>query len=379
MKVARIATVPFSLYSYRFHFEGLEKKNIKITLISSNNHHYHLLNDIKVSQIKPINIEREIHILKDIISVIKLYFDFKFNDYDIIHSSTPKAGLLVAIAGKLAGKKIVLHTFTGQRWDTLTGLKRKILIWCDKLICFLNKAVYADSPSQVEYLIQNKIVTSEKIKCLGQGSYAGILIEKFKPISLQDKIERRNFLKIPNDAFVISFVGRVVKDKGVVELSFAFKNLLDKYKNIYLMIIGPEEKNSDPIPCDVENFLYNCNNVSMIGYVTNPEYFIGASDLICLPSHREGFGSVILEAAAMGIPSVATNIKGVKDAIIPNETGRLFDCANIEQLTSNLEFFILHQEKVKEYGDKAKTRATKYYSSDKLIELVSDEYRSLLK
>lgn len=379
MKIARIGSVPFSLLPYSFHFEELQSLGAQITIITSPDENFHLLKSLKITDVVGINIEREINIFKDILTLINLYLYFRKNQFDIIHSSTPKAGLLVAIAAKLAKCRIVIHTFTGQRWDTLTGIKKYILIYCDKLICTLNTKLFADSPSQVEFLIKHNLVHPKKISCLGKGSYAGILINKFKPLNEDEKYHRKLQLGFSNDSIIISFIGRIVKDKGIIELINAFKKLIDLYPNLHLLIVGPIEQGLDPIPGETLKFIKESKNIYLTGYVTNPDFYLGVSDIFCLPSHREGFGTVIIEAASMKIPSIGTNIKGIKDAIENNNTGLLFELNNVEDLAKKLEILIVNVEFRTKLGLHAYHRTVEHFDSKIISRNLFNEYLKLTR
>lgn len=326
-----------------------------------------------------VEIPREINIFKDFFALIKLYRLFRKENFYIVHSTTPKAGLLCAIAGKLARVPTRIHTFTGQRWVTLTGFKRKVVKLSDKIIGYCTTICYADSHSQKSLLVIENIISADKIKVIGKGSIAGVDLKRFNPqnYSFFDREALKARLNIPGDATVLLFVGRVAKDKGILELVEAFNKVFVENENLYLLVVGPQELNKHELGVDFSQ--NSSNNILFTGYTDCPEKYMSISDFLCLPSYREGFGTVVIEAAAMGLPTIGTNICGLSDAIVDNETGILVSKESSYELSLAIKRLVADKKLVKKLGFNARERAVRYYSNDYVNQLVINDYFKYLK
>lgn len=325
-----------------------------------------------------IEIPRQIHLVKDLIALIKLYRLFSEQQFDIVHSVTPKAGFLCALAGIFAGIPLRIHTFTGQPWVTLNGAKRIVSMLADKCIGILNTACYADSISQKEFLVSRKIVKSSKISVLGRGSVAGVDVSKFNPRKY-DELERsiiKKSLQIPVNAIVLLFVGRIVRDKGVIELVKAFKDTFTHDSNVYLLFVGPQELSLSDLGIDKDTS--SKNRIKFTGYTDTPERFMSVSNVLCIPSYREGFGTVVIEAAAMGIPAIGSNIYGLSDSIIHGETGLLVMPKHSIELAGALHKLVYDTELRFQFGQKAQKRALEYFPSTAVNQKIIREYECLL-
>jgi len=327
----------------------------------------------------PINIEREINPIKDFRSLIALTLAFKKNKFDIIHSTTPKAGLLCAIAGFFSGTRVRLHTFTGQPWVTMSGVKRTILKLCDKMIGLLNTHCYADSESQKSFLIFNGIIKASKISVIGAGSLAGIDLARFDPArySQGDLSTLRTELGIPELSKVLLFVGRITPDKGIIELISAFNLVASKEPDIYLVLVGPfESDGSDIIEQSISAGARG--RLKIVGYSSEPEQYMALADLLCLPSYREGFGTVVIEAAAMGTPTIGTDIYGLSDAIVEGETGLLVPVRNVAALETAILFTLNNKPLLSSMAEAARRRALEDFGVDKCSDLLINEYRGFM-
>ena len=323
-----------------------------------------------------VEIARNINILMDIKSLIDLYLIFKLNKYDIVHSSTPKAGLLTAISAFLARVPVRMHTFTGQRWATKKGFIRKLLMLFDKIVCQLNTELFADSQSQIDFLVQNKIVQRGKIKVIHHGSFGGVDFEKFntdKDLNKQERVISN--LKLSGDSLVLIFVGRINRDKGILELVLAFHSLSQKKYNIDLIIVGSMEDKLDPLPADIVLLMKNNARIHCVGYSATPQKYLALADIFCLPSYREGFGTSVIEAASMGLPAICTRIPGLVDAVVDGETGILIKKGNQSELESAIIAFIDNPEMTCIMGRKAKIRAQSCFQYEPIANQLIKEYR----
>lgn len=377
MKLARVATMSFSIVSQlRKQLEAIKNQKIDITIISGRDDGMEFIDNLNIPH-KDIQIPRDISLIKDFLALVNLYLYFKREDFDIVHSTTPKAGLLTSIAGFFARVPIRLHTFTGQAWANLSGFKKWICIQMDKVIISLNTQVYADSFSQVEFLLEQKVIKNlEDIKVLGDGSLAGVDLQRFSDMKKEIFRERRRAeFNIPNESFVFIYLGRINIDKGINELIQSFNQLTKENKNTHLILVGPIDIKQPTEKNRVENLIKDSINITRYEYTDSPERFLSMSDVLCCPSYREGFGTVVIEAAAMGITSIGSDVVGLKDSIINNQTGLLFRCGDSEDLREKMQLLMDNHELRKSLSENAVKNAMNRFSSSRLSNLVLDEYR----
>jgi glycosyltransferase involved in cell wall biosynthesis len=371
LKICRVTTVPYAYVHFKDVLKSIHSEGHDIALVSSDGDYWNVLEVELGIQKSMVNIEREINPLRDILSIISLFRFFKKNSFDIVHSSTPKAGLLTSIAAFFARVPVRIHTFTGQRWETLTGFKRALLIFLDKLVVALNTWCYTDSPSQTSYLQEMGILKKSKSSCLGHGSFGGIDPEKY---SKRQSAISRSDLNIPDDAYVLSFVGRLNRDKGIVELLNAFGKVQKEIPDIYLLMIGPIEEESGVLPFECIEKIKNDKFIIHVGFQKNPEDYLRLSDVMILPSYREGFGTVVLEAAILGIPTIGSNIIGLRDAIIDGQTGLLCNVHDADSLAEKIRELFLNSDYRMRLGLRAKERVIADFHFEVLAKLLLNDY-----
>lgn len=380
LKIARVSTVPFFVVTQlRAQIEALSASGMAVTVIASRDEMSDELTVNKSFTYVPVNIEREIHPVKDFLSLVTLVSTFKKNKFDIIHSTTPKAGLLCAIAGFFSGTKVRLHTFTGQPWTTMSGVKRSILKSCDKVIGLLNTHCYADSDSQKNFLVSSGIIKAEKISVIGAGSLAGIDLDRFDPsrYSSEKLSALRADLDIPESGKVLLFVGRITPDKGIKELVSALSGIVNKDSNIFLVLVGPFESVGEAVVGQVRDDKVR-NNIKIVGYSDEPEKYMALADLLCLPSYREGFGTVVIEAAAMGTPTIGTDIYGLSDAIVDGETGVLVPVKDAAALEKAILSTLNNAPLMAAMGAAARNRALNDFGVNNCSDLLINEYKGFL-
>jgi len=322
-----------------------------------------------------ISIERKIMPLKDIISLCKLIHFFRLNKFTLVQSITPKAGLLTMLAAWLCRVPIRIHVFTGQVWVTRQGFSRWYLKCFDRLIALLATNLLADSPSQKEFLVSEGISTSNQINVLADGSICGVDALKFKP-NYVAKLRIRSELCLPKDGILALFLGRLKQDKGVLDLAMALRVLGPSVTNLYVVFVGPNEEGL------VEKIYQlvgsQSSQIRIIGPVSNPEDYLAAADFLCLPSHREGFGLVSIEAAAVGIPTLASRIYGITDAIVDGVTGILHEPGDPVDISKGLRE-MMDLKNCQAMGDAAKKRALELFPSSRIVKAQLNYYQSLIK
>lgn len=363
----RVVTITDAFIHIKGQLEQYKQEGKEIILVSANGN---LDDEIKGIGFRHENlvIKRDISPIFDLVSVIQLIILIRRHKPNILHSSTPKAGIVCALAGFLALVPVRIHTFTGQRWATLKGPKRLLLKMIDRLIVTMNTRVYSDSESQNQYLIEQKIVKPEKIFCIHKGSLGGIDIARFS---------NSKYKKDKNEV-VYLFLGRINKDKGIEELISAFNLLVKEANDVALMLVGPNEMMNGDLSNDTREILEKNKKIKIIGSTNTPEKYIGIADVLCLPSYREGFGTVVIEAASMGVPAIGTKIPGLVDSIVPNKTGLLVEKQSVDSLFSGMLKMYQDSNLRTEMGNSAYRRAKEDFSYQIIAEKQWSEYISLL-
>lgn len=305
-------------------------------------------------------IAREVSVFKDLRALLFLVSWFRAERFAAVHSITPKAGLLAMLAARLAGIRLRHHTFTGQVWANKCGIARFLLKMFDRVIVHAASRVFADSPSQCRFLEEERVVRPGGISVLGPGSIAGVDVNRFRP-EPECRKQVRAELNTAEDACVFLFVGRITKDKGVFDLVQAFTRVAHQNPRTELWLVGPDEE------CLVEQLQqrnqHGPGRMRWLGQTFQPERYMASADVLVLPSYREGFGSVVIEAAACGIPTIAYRIDGVIDAVLEERTGLLVQARKIDALAAAMLAVSLDPALREKMGRQALERVSTQFSS----------------
>ena len=313
-----------------------------------------------------IDIDRKTSLRLDFFALIALCRFLLAYKPDMIHSIMPKAGLLSAIAGFICRVPIRIHTFTGQTWVARDGVSRHFYYWLDWLINVLNTLCLTDSPSQSDFLFKNKISKSgQPLPVLLRGSLSGVDVSRFNlSIHAESANRLRSNLKLDKKNFVFAFIARKTSAKGAIDMLMAFSSVLEFFEDARLLFVGPDEDG------EIER-LRKSNpklfvNVIDIGHVNNHEEYLAITDVLCLPSYREGFGSIIIDAAAMGVPAIGSRIPGLTDSIVDRQTGVLFAPGDLRALVMAMLEFVENPQMRQTMGVSAKARVAEFFSADRL-------------
>ncbi len=294
-------------------------------------------------RVKGLKMDRGISPFRDIMSIFHLYFFLIKEKPLIIHSHTPKAGLVSMIAGFFARVPVRIHTFTGLIFPAKRGLFRSILIFFDKVICYFSTNIYPEGAGVRMDLIEYGI-TNKNLKVLANGNINGIDTNYFTPekFDKKTKINLRSILKISPNEIVFLFVGRIVKDKGVEELVNAFLKINEKYDNVKLLIVGGFEDDINPVNNFTKQQIINSynNNIIYVGLQKDVRPYFAIADVFILPSYREGFPNVVLQAGAMELPSIVTDINGCNEIIQDGLNGIIIQSQNEKDLFNAIEKYI---------------------------------------
>lgn len=371
-KLCYIATIPAVVHAFlRVHIQTVVK-NYEVTVICSSADKY-LLDGLSARLIL-LPIERKPSPLKDMLILLQLIKLFRCERFDIVHSIMPKTGMLAMIAARLAQVPVRIHTFTGQVWGTKQGVQRTILKWFDKLIGNCATCVLTDSPSQRDFIVAQGVLVPAKVRVIGAGSICGIDPFRFHP-DMKSRIEMRLALGIAQDSKVILFVGRLNHDKGMLDLAAAFDTIAKQHSNVVLLLVGAQE--DVPFSRIQEICHAESERLRYISFTSKPEHYMIAADIFCLPSYREGFGMTIIEAAACGVPAVASRIYGITDAVVDDKTGLLIPAGDVAALTQALLRLIMNNGLRQQMGNEARIRALELFSSDKITHELLSLYNRL--
>jgi glycosyltransferase involved in cell wall biosynthesis len=321
-----------------------------------------------------INIYRNPRLLSDCMALFALCRFFLACKPDIVHSIMPKAGLLTALAGFICRVPVRIHTFTGQTWVTRAGLVRYFLYQMDRLIILLNTICLTDSFSQSAFLLEHKISNSgQPLPVLSKGSLSGVDVARFNLQSLEEPVNqlRANF-GLGKEYFVFAYIARKTRAKGAIDLLKAFSFVSTVFKDARLLFVGPDEDGEIGRLRKTNSELFV--NVIDVGQVNNHEVYLAAADVLCLPSYREGFGSVVIEAAAMGIPTIGSCIPGVTDSVVDKQTGALFPVGNVDELIKLMLTFIENPQMRQIMGEHAKIRVDNFFTADQLYAALKKFY-----
>jgi glycosyltransferase involved in cell wall biosynthesis len=375
-KIVIVSAVPETILAFMSkHLQALTGEYLTYAVCSNANSipAERLIPDVKYID---ISIERKISPLRDLLSLFKLIQFFRFHQFTLVQSITPKAGLLSMLAAWICRVPIRVHVFTGQAWITRSGFSRWYLKSFDRFIATLATSLLADSPSQKQFLVDEGIVSARDIQVLADGSVCGVDNLKFKP-NADAKKEIRAQLAIPEEATVALFIGRIKRDKGVLDLASAFGGLDSSFNSLYLVFVGPDE---DALREQILHLVsLGRSQVRFVGHVNNPEEFIAAADFLCLPSYREGFGLVAIEAAAVGIPTLASRIYGITDAVIDGVTGLLHEPGDLAGIADGLRTMAAIPEIRISMGDAAQKRALELFPTSRVVNAQLSYYKSLIQ
>ncbi len=301
-----------------------------------------------------------------------LFKRFKHANISAVHTVTPKAGLIGIAAGRLAGVPIRIHSFTGQVWVTRKGLMRWVLKTADKLIAKMATDLLVDSPSQQAFLIEQGVLSTKHSVVLGSGSICGVNTDRFCPSASAREAVRNELNTLPN-TLVCLYLGRLNRDKGVLDLATAFGNIALAYPNVELWVVGPDESNWFE---QMQALLGDANNqVKRVGFTQEPERFMQAADLFCLPSYREGFGSSVIEAAACGVPALVSRIYGLTDAVAEGLTGWMHEAGNVQDLTQQLNTLFANSADLASRGQAARRYAETVFAEEAITGAMLQFYK----
>ena len=375
-KIVFVVSTPYTAKAFlENHFEKLSEFYEVHLVVNLNEKELPNYNHPKLTSVIHIAIERKISIIQDIQALWKTIKYFKQNKFDAVICFTPKAGLIGITASKIAGVKNRIHFFTGQVWHTKKGMFKIFLKLLDKWVVALSTKIIVDGKPQQEYLIDNHIITPQNSITLGKGTISGINVQKFAP-NLEMRRQQRAELGYLKDDFVFLFLGRLNKDKGVLDLAKAFQQLEKKYTNVKLLLVGPDE---EEIQYKIKELGYNSEAMHFYGNTHHPENIFQVAEVFCLPSHREAFGLSIVEASACELPIICSDTYGLKDSVVNEVTGISHITHNTDSILESMELLYSDKEKRNRLGKNGREYVLNNFSKESITALWFDYIKSIIK
>ncbi len=378
-KLFRVTTVPESLnILLRGQHQFMSTNGFEVIGISSAGDALIEVSQKEEIKVFAINMSRKITPISDFLSVYKLYKQIKKDKPIIVHSHTPKAGIVSMIAAKIANVPIRLHTVAGLPLMEATGIKRKVLNFVEKITYACATKVYPNSKGLYDFIVEEKLASSRKLKIIANGSSNGIDTSYFNldSISEQQMKEFRLKLNIQSKDFVFVFVGRLVGDKGINELIAAFSRF--KNSNIKLLLVGGLESDLDPLNRDTIQKIHKNENIISVGFQKDVRPYFAISHCLVFPSYREGFPNVVLQAGAMELPSIVSNINGCNEIIEEGINGIVIPPKNIESLYVTMKTMINNEINRKLLAANARNLIISRYEQQFVWDALLTEYKSLL-
>lgn len=379
-KLVRITTVPISLEKLLEGQLGFMKAHFEVVAISAEKEKLEAYGKKEGVRVFPLELTRKITPIKDIAAVFKLYRFLKKEKPSIVHTHTPKAGIVGMMAAWLAGVPNRLHTVAGLPLMEASGFKRKVLNFVEKLTYRFATEVYPNSKGLYDFIIAENFTKASKLSIIGNGSSNGIDTKYFDPVSYSenDKISLRDKLKIPQGHFLYIFVGRLVKDKGINELITAFSKLSDSNKTISLLLVGPFENELDPLLPETLSTIEKHPNIYAVGYQSDVRPYFSIADALVFPSYREGFPNVVMQAGAMGLPSVVTDINGCNEIIAHGKNGLIIPPKDTQALYNSIKQLSTQPSLFANLKANSRESVTLHYERQQVWDALLFEYQRLL-
>jgi glycosyltransferase involved in cell wall biosynthesis len=384
IRLLYVTTLPLAQWWFlRGQNRFLAQKGFELHSITSHEPYFYELAQRDCMTMHPVDIPRSIIPHKDMLTLIRIFFTIRKINPDIVHLSTPKAALLGAIASWAAGIRIRIFLIRGLTSDAKTGFSKKVYQILESLTVRFCNVHYCVSKSLLDQARDNGVLRYDQGEVVGSGMSNGIDCGRFNMANVRQEFDLpdlRESLNIPETSRVVGYVGRLTKDKGVGELLETWKLLRLQFRDIYLLLVGEwrKQEEGDIVSPAVRAALEKDERVRITGYVENPECYYALMTVVVLPSHREGFPNVPMEAAAMELPVVATRVVGCTDAVLDGVTGTLVEPRNPKALANAITKYLSDPALCKEHGQAGRERVEKYFRQEIVWEALLQKYLELI-
>ena len=367
LKIVRAATIGTSLNTF---CEGLLKEltedGYEVIALSSPDADLDELGKREGVRTIGVHMERRVSPWKDLVSLMKIMRALKKEKPDMVHSMTPKAGLLCMMTARWCGVPVRIHTFTGLVWPTATGLSRQILMMTDKITCACATHIIPEGEGVKQDLL--RCITKKPMKVLGYGNVKGIDLDYWK----------RTAQKVEELPFTFVYVGRIVRDKGMNELISAFVRLHKECTYTQLLLVGSFEDDIDPVSPETKHLIESSDGIEAVGEQKDVRPFYEQSDALVFPSYREGFPNVVIEAGAMDLPSIVTDINGSREIIENRKNGVIVPPRDEQALFDAMKWMIEHPEERKSMAENARPMVVSRYEQGFVRQCLKDYYKEIL-
>lgn len=381
-KLIRVTTVPISLKTLlKGQHRFMTEKGFEVVGVASQGKELQDVEEEEGIRVIPLEMTRTISPIQDFKSLIAFYKLCKKEKPLIVHSHTPKAGIVGMLGAKLAGVPIRLHTVAGLPLMEAIGLKRKVLNWVEKLTYSSATKVYPNSKGLYDFILQEKFTSIDKLKLIAEGSSNGIDTAFFSQESVG--VERINILKselgILEDDFVFIFVGRLVGDKGINELVEAFTILSKHNANAKLLLVGSLETALDPLGVRTLFAIENDEKIISVGFQKDVRSYFAVADALVFPSYREGFPNVVMQAGAMELPCIVSNINGCNEIIEEGENGLIIPVKDYDAILTAMLKLMREEGVYKKLKMNSRRMILERYEQKVVWDALLNEYTQLIQ
>lgn len=370
-KVLRVSTIPLSLNLLLKGQLKMLNEEYEVVAVSSPGEDLKAVAERECVRTVELPMERRISLLKDIRSLWAMIKLIRKEKPWMVYSLTPKAGLVTMIAGKLCGVPVRVHMFTGLVFPTATGLKRQILMFTDRLTCFCATVVNPEGEG-VKRDLERYHISSKPLTIIGNGNINGLDMDFYD--RTPEVLEKAQAYQ-KEGTTTYCFVGRIVGDKGINELVSAFKRLHAEHPATRLLLVGPFEDNLDPVSEETRNTIETLSAIEAVGWQSDVRPFLAASDVFVFPSYREGFPNVVMQAGALGLPSIVTDINGSNEIIRNGENGVIIPSKDEEALYQTLKDTLENPDKWKTIAANARESIARRYEQQMLWKEIKKFYK----
>ena len=383
VKIIRATTIPASLKAFCSGLPGELREELGAEVVAVSSPEKALVEYGSTEGVRTVGVPMERHIspLRDLRSLWGMIRVFRKERPDMVHSMTPKAGLISMMAAWVCRVPVRIHTFTGLVFPTSTGLKQKILMFTDGLTCACATHVIPEGEG-VKADLTNYGITRKPLRVLGHGNVKGIDLDRFDPTReevREEALRIRKELGLSPDDFVFVFIGRLVGDKGINELVEAFGRLQKEHPEVRLILVGPEEAELDPLKGETMAEIGSNDAISAVGRQSDVRPWYAVADAFVFPSYREGFPNCVIEAGAMGLPSIVTDINGSREIILDGENGVVIPSKDSGALYDAMRDFVEDDDRRGRMAAKARELVASRFEQSYVRQCLKDFYRIVLK
>jgi len=380
-KLIRITTVPMALrYLLPGQMRFMAENGFDVLMISADGKELKEVIEKEGCRHFIVPMTRRITPFRDLRCLFQLIKVFRKERPDIVHSHTPKAGILGMIAAKYCGIKIRIHTVAGLPMMVEKGWKYRLLRFVEKRTYAAADHVWPNSNSLLQVIKAQRLCDPQKLRVIAKGSTNGIDVNFFDKTRLDGQVleKIKSSLNYSSQHKYLLFIGRLVVDKGLVELLTVFTALQQKNESLKLIVVGDYEPMLDPLPQDTIHEIENNPSVIHINWTDDVKYYLALADLFIFPSHREGFPNVLLQAGAMGLPVICSRIEGNVDIVTHNDTGLIFEAEDQQQMQEQIQFGLNNASQVKELADRLYCKVREDYHRENIWQNILEAYKSLV-